>query len=103
MTRKVPPPWERLKYNYREDPEFSMTMDAFKEMRVVAKKPVTDFAEYLLTRELENLYKEDIGRAIRTLEICITRNWLGQYGDDKPLVPGMPMPNSKHQRFIGGE
>ena len=49
MKRKpVSPPWENLTYKYMENPEFSITMNAFEEMRDKIKKPMTEYAVYLL-------------------------------------------------------
>ena len=100
MKRKVTPPWERLKQKYREDQEFAMTMEAFKEMREKIKKPMTDYGEYLLIRDLEGLYGEDIIKAIRALEVSITRSWQSTYGHDKPLIEGIGIPTQQRKRFI---
>jgi hypothetical protein len=101
MKRKiVEPPWEKLKHSYMTDPEFSLTMDAFIEMRERIKKPMTDYAVYLLIRDLEGLYGEDIIKAIRALEVSITRSWQSTYGHDKPLIEGIGIPTQPRQRFI---
>lgn len=100
MKRKVTPPWERLKENYREDQEFAMTMEAFKEMREKIKKPMTEYGEYLLIRDLEALYGGDIIKAIRALEVSITRSWQSTYGHDKPLIEGIGIPTQQRKRFI---
>lgn len=101
MKRKpVSPPWDRLKMGYMENPEFSMTMDAFMEMRDKIKKPMTEYAVYLLIRDLEGLYGEDITKAIRALEVSITRSWQSTYGHDKPLIEGIGIPSVNKKRFI---
>lgn len=101
MKKKmISPPWERLKHNYMEDPEFSITMSAFEEMRDKIKKPMTEYAVYLLIRDLEGLYGEDITKAIRALEVAITRSWQSTYGHDKPLIEGIGIPSKSKQRFI---
>lgn len=96
----VQPPWDKLKYGYMTNPEFSLTMDAFMEMRDKIKKPMTDYAVYLLIRDLEGLYGEDITKAIRALEVSITRSWQSTYGHDKPLIEGIGIPTQQKQRFI---
>lgn len=73
------PNWEKLKYKFREDPNFIEAMDAFKDMRDGKKSPLGEYAEYLCILELEKISEGDVGCAIASLNHSTMKSYLGVF------------------------
>lgn len=59
--------------------ELNEALQAFYEMRIKVKKPMTDYAKKLLSRKLERLSKGNEELAIEILEQSIICSWTDIY------------------------
>lgn len=59
--------------------ELNEALQAFYEMRIKVKKPMTDYAKKLLSRKLEKLSKGNDELAIEILEQSIICSWTDIY------------------------